>query len=207
MRRLCLLGFLFVAISENARADIIFSNFGPGDSYGSVAWQVGTTFVTQNAAARFTLGPTDMFFSSAQIAVFSAVQPNLLTFQVLTNDGSNLPGTVLENLAASNIPTSPSVITFDATSPLLLSANTTYWLASDVYGAGDFGWMYNSTGETGLATRLDLGPWIGGTSSGDPTPAFRINGTSAAVPEPPTLALVGIGLVVLWGYSRFKNRV
>src|SRR5437899_5663460 len=83
----------------------------------------------------------------------------------------------------------------------------TYWLASDVYGAGDFGWMYNSTGETGLATRLDLGPWIAGTSSGDPTPAFRINGTSAAVLEPPTLALVGIGLVVLWGYSRFKNRV
>jgi PEP-CTERM motif len=64
--------------------------------------------------------------------------------------------------------------------------------------------MFNSTGETGLATRLDLGPWIAGAS---PTPAFRINGTSAAIPEPPTLALVGIGLGVLWGYSRFKNRV
>jgi len=205
-------GILLVSLPEKLAADTIYTNFGPGDTFDTtVSWTVGGNGfgVGQNVGGSFRVGPTNMLFDSAQIAVFYSFGPPSLTLGIYSNDGSNLPGSLLQSLTVTNVfkPNVPLVVTFKPTAPLILEANTTYWLASAEPLTSAFGWYFNNTSQFGVAVNQNQGPWSfkGATNA---TPAFRINGTPEAspVPEPASLTLVAIGLTSLLSFRGLRNR-
>ena len=177
---------LSMVLPDTLTADVIYSNFGPGDTFNTTySWGIGAFYsgTNPNVGASFKVGPADMLFDSAQVAFLGSISgTNSLTLGIYSNSSDNLPGTLLQSFTLTNIPhapNAPTVVTFSATGPLRLSANTTYWLASDEHDTDLFGWHWNSTSQLGVAFRLGFDPWF--VSSTDLTPAFRINGTPISV--------------------------
>ena len=192
---------LLVALSSTVcRADVVYSNFGPGDSYiGGSGWTVSgsTSSVGEQiySAGPFTAGATAYNLTSAELALFHVSGTNQVNVSLYSN-AAGAPGislatgspiTGITGLGSGAIYTS----TF---APFLLSPGTTFWLvaspgASDTWAA----WTFNNIGAVGLAQQIDGGAW---TVTPNASPAFRINGTLAAPLVPtPTAAAGGIALL------------
>lgn len=189
-----------------ADATVIFNNFGAGDSFSSMGFGIGVPNFSNNRGARFSVGPSDFVFTSAQAALQYFSGTNTVTFG-LRSDASGLPGTLLESFTVSNIPTvSPGgVVTFNATAPLVLMAGDTYWLTSEEYAPDDtgLGWRTNDTGiNTANALRIGMAGW---SVTAQDTPAFRINGNPT--PEPATLSLLCLGSLMCLFDRRLRKRI
>jgi hypothetical protein len=119
---------------------------------------------------------SDFNFTSAEAALQYFSGANQVTFGI-RSDASGLPGTLLQTFVATNIPSvSPgSIVLFNATARLVLSAGSTYWLTSEQYSPDDtqVSWRFNNQGSAGLSIRISTGAWVNGSQ---PTPAFRIMG-------------------------------
>jgi len=196
---------LFAALTAlPARADTVFSNFGPGMSFtAGSGWSVGTetlvgTVVNVVQAAPFT--PTGAFqFTDAQVAVeLSTGSTPFSAF--LETDSGGLPGVILDTLTLSSgtIGAVPSIVTYSCVACPNLTSGTPYWLVlleSDPNAFG--GWNFCSGTSNCVSTPASngsgsaTGPWVT-TPTRLGTGAFEIDGSSGlAVPEPGTLFLLG----------------
>lgn len=117
-----------------AHCGVIFSSFGPGDSYRSgVGWTVATNnqFAGTQAAAVYFDVPLalDYTLDRIEVAAFGASDPCSLTVQLMSSS-SGLPGNVLESFALPLDNSQPSGI-FAFTSALrpTLTAGDRYWVA------------------------------------------------------------------------------
>jgi hypothetical protein len=91
-----------------ARAAVIFSNFGPGDSFDDAGNGLGTPNNSNNSGVRFTVESSDYPFISADVALQYFGGTNAVTFGIRTD--SNGPGDLLQSFTATNIPaTSPGL--------------------------------------------------------------------------------------------------
>ncbi len=189
---LLLAGFAF---SNVLHAATIYSNFGPGQTYLTIASELVGTL--SGLASQVSVGAP---FTPATTSVLTAIDfaavyiggPNQLNVY-LTSGG--LPGAPIESFTLTNLANLPTVLTVNSVTHPVLSAGTTYWVvltANDPVNS-DFGWNFNTTGATGAATRLGAGSWVldQGTTS-----AFDVQGD--AVPEPATFLLVS-GSLLLFG--------
>lgn len=105
-------------------------------------------------------------------------------------------------------------VTFTSTSPFTLLANTSYWIIpqSTHSPGGSTLW---SAGEPALTQFTGIGTSIGylDGQSFPPTqvitpyaPTYRVDGTSTSnIPEPTTLATLGLGLVILLVRSQTRH--
>lgn len=208
----CVFGSVLLLLASTARlkADTIYSNLGPGQTFDTTQASVlghssnGNTYVlaytfvpTENAM------PTDVLMA---IGLFAAPQLPPLNVYIESNVGG-LPGSILDSFSpAGNVSFQASLVQFNCSSCLQsLTAGTTYWLvAQESNPAVNISWYYTGTAnnpggsapaalnKTGSAT----GPWVGNTST---TTAFQIDGTPVVseVPEPGTWLLVGSGIVAV----------
>jgi hypothetical protein len=179
-----------------APADVLFDNFGSGDSYvvdtgWSVAW--GVDFgVDLDQAAVFDVTGGDYFLDTIEIAIGHLFGPNLLFIDLHTDD-AGVPGAVIDSTTISDVHPfgmfNPPLAA-DFGGDVMLEEGESYWVAiSTVNDHAWFAWNYNVTGDLGLrADREDLGPWD--PTSGDPRGAFRVNATP--VPAAPTLAALAM---------------
>ena len=98
-----------------------------------------SVFQNSPGAVSFTTGNTPNFFVSASINLgLPGDGPLALS---LYNDAAGAPGISLAALSGDSDPAGDAVVTFTNSSPLMLSANTTYWIVAS--SSSDEGIFYN----------------------------------------------------------------
>jgi hypothetical protein len=195
-----------VAVSP-AWADVIYSNFGPGNSYISgSAWGIATNYAFGES---FTPG-ANYDFADAQLAM-SGDGTNPQVYLYLESDNGGQPGSILDAMAQQftmvPLPGS-SVDTFYCTSCPTLSAGTTYWIVASTENGQTALWNMNSTGTSAFATSYSgspNGPWYVATRVGG---ALEVDGTplTSSTPEPGSLALLATGVAGLGFLLRRKRQ-
>jgi len=217
MKRLSILLYVtFLALlAAPAQADIIYDNFGPGDSYQTIGWTVGSLFDFDqgNAFAVDSLG-MDYYLETIELAVGLVSGPNELDVWLMT-DSAGEPDTIIESFHFSDEmgsfgDLSPPLTANSLLNPLL-EADEQYWLIASVSDPETWAaWYRNSTGDVGLTAQGDdPGTWgVSERTKG----VFRVTGTPisvtpVSVSEPVTLLLLGSSLLGLAGFRRRFNRM
>jgi hypothetical protein len=165
-----------------ARAAVIFSNFGAGDSFDtSIGWTVQDG--VQIPAVQFTAG-TSASLDSIDFGAFLTSGANELDVVVMTNGASNRPNAVVESRHLSGALTSFSGIhSVSSGAHPILCAGTKYWLVLSVASGIKVGWNKDSTGASGpFSTRASFGTNEAGwfAPNTEVQGVFRLNGTPAA---------------------------
>lgn len=191
-----------------ASADVVYSNFGSGGSFDSgAAYPLGPIANVNQVIAESFETTSAVQFEDAQLGLFS--DPGTTTDVYLESSVSGGPGSVIDTLVeqGSAVGYPGSIITFDCSACVTLSANTEYWIvAAD--GNGTTAWGVNNTGDNSGIDYDYNGSITGGWSSnGNSTRgAFEVDGTPiAAAAEPGTFGLVGLALAGLLLFVRRRN--
>ncbi len=195
-----------------AKAGFIATDLGSGGSYNTtsgytLAGPQSSSGLGYGLAVEFTVsGSSSIAFGSAQLALEYHGGANAVDI-LLMADNSGLPGSTLETIHLTGIAAGPSLVTATSTAHTLLAPGTNYWLAAVASNDTYMSWMANSQGQMNhLAYRTDhgAGPSSWGTAPGNADVAFSI--ATAAVPAPPSFALLGVGLLGLAGYHFGRRR-
>ena len=122
------------------------------------------------------------------------------------SDDSGKPGSQIATFPASNITTEQRIYSLTPSFVACpLQGDTTYWIVGSNTGVGQVNWnMDNNTGDFNRAYCVDGGDWVGQSHLGNIS-AFAIEGS--AVPEPSSIALLGIGAISLLAYAWQRRSV
>jgi hypothetical protein len=206
-------------VPQQVQADVIYSSFGPGDSYGGaslvVGWQEAYGLYPEGQRDLSVLFiPNDSF--TLDLIKFAAYyyeggglegSENALTIYITPNKTSWGPDmdSPLESFTFTGLSTTAAIYSAVSSAQPLLASGTEYWFVmSPAYGT-QIAWVGSSASPpSGLPY-----PWIMDGSmpgGGIIYPAYSIEGTRTALPEPITLLLVGLGLVGVLGIRRKMHR-
>jgi hypothetical protein len=184
-----------------ASPSLVYSSFGPGNTYNNLsAWIVSgsaTTYGLQAHAEYFVPAFSD-YLSEIQVATIRFGGDALSDFSIASDNGSGIPGTVLESF--SNVTNPVGLLTLNSVTAPLLQAGQKYWLCDEPADANSYvGWYLNNQGITNsyaYQNSTSPGIWqaIPSSVNGGASGVFSIS----VVPEPATVGLVflGVGLVV-----------
>ncbi len=206
------LGVALAAGAPGGRAEaaVIFSNFGPGDSFsssGRIVQGPGVgTIGDVNQGSTFTVGPASAFLTSVSLGVGVNGAPSVGTGPIdviIAADAGGSPGATLRTLSMNLGLTGDQVVTLPDDGSLELSANTTYWVLMDGKGNFNGGWRFNDTGDIGLtAGQSEPNPW--NVRIDDERYALRVEGR-LAIPEP-TAGLLALFSAAAAGTVRRRGR-
>jgi hypothetical protein len=184
---------------------VVYNSFGPGNSFiSNVGWGVSgasSSLGYRGQAETFVPGISGSL-SSIQLAMFHSSGSGRSNFYLAEDNGSGLPGTILESYL--NVFSPGGVLTLSSSTQSLLQAGVKYWVEAEPADATTVsGWYENNQSiANGFAFESSQGAWGWVTPPAPPSGVFRISVTP--VPEPSTL-----GLVCLGGYflsRRFRKQ-
>jgi hypothetical protein len=222
---------LAVALMGNSAAtaaDLVYDNFPdgiffPGDNFG-IQWYNHNAWPylgnSHGVAAAFTV-PIGMSYrlDSLTLPVRQTAGPATNLQISLLLDTGGVPGLVLDTLAIN--PTGltypwPAVPrTFTSSLNPILNGGDTYWVLVQPHDRSISNELQNATYQWAAAIAPPapialrnynfIGDhWNSWNVLNDYGPAFRVEGT--AVPEPSTLALLGLGSALFWGAARRRRK-
>jgi hypothetical protein len=178
---------LWVLAAGQARADVLYNNFGTGDAYQTNnSWIIGRfpgTSITWVQGDPFRVTGGDVTLDRLTLALsWGVAGPNEVDVQFRADSGG-LPGATLESFHFSNLGNfgmnNPPVVADSALHPLL-SAGAQYWVTASASDLSFISWNLNSTGDTGPhAQSQNGGPFniVPGTRG-----AYRVEGTPSPAP-------------------------
>ncbi len=190
---------------------LVYDSFGSGNSYSSVHWLVEGTSGPHGyqGHAEFFVPNISGYLDQIQVAtdanIVAGGQP-FSNFFIAQDNGSGVPGSILESFDNLSVPT--GVLTINSVATPLLQAGQTYWLCDEPTDPGTVtGWYENNQGLTGDDAFETTGPgsWTTLGASSETDSVFSISVTP--VPEPSTVGLLFLS-VLLAGrrYRITKNR-
>jgi hypothetical protein len=189
---------VFLLLSATpARASIVFSNLGPGNSLRSPGIGIGfITFTSTFNYAGLAFTPTDQSYTldSIQLPLQLISGPNIADI-FLTSDVGGLPGSIIESFQIAGALTSGGnlLVTLISTSRPLLSAGSQYWVVAAGGPSSFVTWAQNELQETGPnVSGATLGSLVRDPDS-NVREALQINGT--AVPEPSSALLLTVSAI------------
>jgi PEP-CTERM motif len=211
MTRFIWTAVIVVCCVAEARADVIFSNLGPGGAFDDTQFYSAIATIDgsekQSLAMAFT--PTANYIVTGASWALSSTSADPITQILIDNDNGGKPGINLGGFGFGLVSSTPSVVNSTLVGSVIdLAAGQQYWMEIGAFNyPNSFSWYYNSTGQTGpvaMANETAGGAWnvAPGTEA-----AFAVYGTPLAptVPEPSTLTLLGISAICTIGYARRRQ--
>jgi hypothetical protein len=197
---------LLLAAANGVRADVIaYSSFGPGnggnDYNTGLGWTVGNDFSGDNIAVGESFTPSQTGTLSKIVVALQFVAGTNAGTISLRADAGGVPGAVLESFNVGSLPTddgafhTPTTVNDALNVPLV--AGTTYWVVASASATDSLAWMFSDSATGNHATSFDGGAtWF---ANPDSQGAFRVTENLPTVPEPSSLTVLSIGLVMLAG--------
>lgn len=197
MKKCTLIAVSAIALSLTTASlgDVLFDNFGFGDSYDTRAGYTLSEGAPINFdwdhGDAFTVGGGAFFLDSIDLAIGLLVGQNRIFVDVYTTVGG-LPGVVIDAAVVDGQMgpfgnANPPIVALFAGSTILQDGEQ-YFIIASTDSDSLAAWNWNILGDIGPhAFRQDLGDW---SVSNDTRGAFRVNGT--LVPAPGVLALLGV---------------
>jgi hypothetical protein len=199
-----------ILLATPAQAGIIFSSFGPGDSYdpyeGLGIQGANNDFRLPSLSHGFAFTPlSNANLTQIQVAFFGNNDPAIshLSLELHSADALGNVGALLESFSGLIAPNDPDILTVDSLLRPTLSAGSRYYLIAI---PGDsralIGWDFSFPQVNGRIYQDE-----GGTvtySDNDALPAARLIGVSSA-PEPSSLVLGSIGLMTVLTWTRLRR--
>jgi len=190
-------------------APILFDNFGAGDTFLPLG-PYGVDGVGSGFQAFRFVATASGALEEITVALGRTGAAQATTLFDLYDGASTVAfGVLLESFAVPNsvppdstVPFTGAPVTFLSVAMPTLAAGSGYWLSiregEAANGASSL-WFANSTGSSGFRLTSSI------PSAVAVLPAFRLEAQSAAVPEPSSLALLGIGLFAATWRRRWRK--
>jgi len=189
----------FAAVSQ---ADVAYDNFAVGDAYAYWSgWIIsGNSSFAENAFVQgdqFTSLTTGTLVS-VTVGFMNVRDTNSGVISLYGDSGSDTVGSLITSWTLTNLPTfgvnSPPTVLQNGNPSISLTAGTKYWIIGDVIAQDSYDALaMNDTLASSLhATSLNGGAFSYSTET---TSALRV--ITAPVPEPATMAALGLGMVAL----------
>jgi hypothetical protein len=195
------LTFLALAFSPALRSQtpvLVYNSFGAGHSYYTgTGWGVtgADTSGGYRGQAQYFVPTVSGYLDQIELATFRVSGSDLSNFFIAQDNGSGVPGSILESW--SNVANPNGLLTINSVDQPLLQAGQTYWLCDEPAATNSANAWYENNQGLEPAFAFERSEWDWGSFQADAAPSGVFSVSVVPVPEPSTSALALCGVLVL----------